>query len=630
MCFPLVLVLLPLLLTSSSSLSLSKDKEVLIKVMKQLNNNSAVSFHHGFSKEQKVRLTQMINHQGYFISVNDKKDSFHIGIITELISFSMLNISKGLFLQESLELRPIVSKVHQEVYVLHLEEIQSLFESYRIEDSYMTTKLTSIKNGTFLGRIPSKLRRRADFKGIQFRALAYDAIRNATDPFEITEVLDHYEPYAPYLRTMEKILNFSTRIYIHPYLPGGTVTFKNGSIKTNGMIKTIIDEDFDLIVSEMSMLSERTFAIDYLQVMTASKVAFFVVKEDLTEELDWTPLINPFEIHVWITIGSMTILISISWVVLNRNSNVIETIPKVFLLHFGGRFSGWQNSSQATFIITVLLMGTIIWSYYRCQLTSEFSIRIQSNPFNTIEDLSKSNYKILTTPEGNPTSKIIQNASHNSEFYPLVSKDIEFLSWTGLIQRTKNLSKEIKETIFCDKNYILDNLHPKDCNVFIAWESRTSLVYMSMILRKHSAYREFLNYQVIRMMEIGLFRRSIKQRLCNDQNWSEITAPSWKKMVSLFCILFIGFALSLHCFLLELLQPKWLDQYYNKVPKSLDDFDSIKSKLKLLKSYSVGNESNETLIEDCLYLVEKIRVGTDYSLYTKEEIQTVQNQQRSF
>ena len=101
-------------------------------------------------------------------------------------------------------------------------------------------------------------------------------------------------------------------------------------------------------------------------------------------------------------------------------------------------------------------------------------------------------------------------------------------------------------------------------------------------------------------------------------------------MVSLFCILFIGFALSLHCFLLELLQPKWLDQYYNKVPKSLDDFDSIKSKLKLLKSYSVGNESNETLIEDCLYLVEKIRVETDYSLYTKEEIQTVQNQQRSF
>ena len=610
MCLPLLLVL-PLLLTSSS-MSMPIDKEVLIKVMKQLNNNSAVSFHHGFSKEQKVRLTEMINHQGYFISINDKTlDSFHIGITNELIP----GISKGLFLQESLELKPIFSNLNQEIYVLHaLKDIQSLSESYSIEDHQITTKLTSIKNGTFLSRIPSKARRRADLKGIQFRALAYDAIRNASDPFEITELLDQYEPYAPYVRTLEQILNFSTRIYIHPCLPGGTVELNNGSIQTNGMIKTIIDEDFDLIVSEMNMMSERTLAIDYLQVMTASKVAFFVVKEDQIEELDWTPLIHPFEIHVWITIGSMTLLISISWVVLNKSSNLMGTIPKVFLLNFGGRFSGWQRkdhqgTGQATFVITILLMGTIIWGYYRSQLTSEFSIRIQISPFNTIEDLSKTNYKILTTPEGNPTSKIIQDPSKNSEFYPLLSKDIEFLSWTGLVQRTKNLSTETKETIFCDKNYILDNLHPRNCNISIAWESRTSLVYMSMILRKHSPYKEFLNYKVIRMMEIGLFRRNTKQRLCNDgQKSSEITAPSWKKMISLFCILLGGFALSLLCFLVELFQPQWLDEYH-KEAKSSDDFEVIKSKLKLLKNYYAGNELNDTLIEECLYLIENIRVA---------------------
>lgn len=195
MCLPLLLVL-PLLLTSSS-MSMPIDKEVLIKVMKQLNNNSAVSFHHGFSKEQKVRLTEMINHQGYFISINDKTlDSFHIGITNELIP----GISKGLFLQESLELKPIFSNLNQEIYVLHdLKDIQSLSESYSIEDHQITTKLTSIKNGTFLSRIPSKARRRADFRGIQFRALAYDAIRNASDPFEITQLLDQYEPYAPYI-----------------------------------------------------------------------------------------------------------------------------------------------------------------------------------------------------------------------------------------------------------------------------------------------------------------------------------------------------------------------------------------------------------------------------------------------
>ena len=89
-----------------------------------------------------------------------------------------------------------------------------------------------------------------------------------------------------------------------------------------------------------------------------------------------------------------------------------------------------------------------------------------------------------------------------------------------------------------------------------------------MVISKDSPLHEFLNYQIIRFMETGIYKRIVNQdsqvqTSCadNSEKWK---APNIKKTISLFLILLFGFGCSLLCFVVELTKPKWLDHFHEK------------------------------------------------------------------
>ena len=234
-------------------------------------------------------------------------------------------------------------------------------------------------------------------------------------------------------------------------------------------------------------------------------------------------------------------------------------------------------------------------------------------PFETIEALSKSSYTILTPPKGNPTTKIITEADETSDFYPLIKNrlKVEFYSWLGLVSRTKDLSQNTKETIFCDKNYIMDRLSPKDCKISIAWESRSPIVYMTMVVSKDSPYTEFFNHELLKLMEIGIIDHlSLKNRpKCGDLS-TEIDAASLKKTISLFILLGIGMISSLICFTIEILRPQFLDKIHKKykmdTDEILEDIDRIGIKLAKITRFAENHKVQKKL-EECIETLDSIK-----------------------
>ena len=139
-----------------------------------------------------------------------------------------------------------------------------------------------------------------------------------------------------------------------------------------------------------------------------------------------------------------------------------------------------------------------------------------------------------------------------------------------------------------------------------------------MVLPKNSPFREFLNYQLLKMMETGVLKRIIresglKQASC-DENPSKWKTPSLKKTCSMFLVLFIGMGCSLLCLIGELSRPKWLHNFH-KSPKltesaMLQELEIVTNKLLHLQATMItqGMETNATIIKSSLSILENVKL----------------------
>ena len=134
-----------------------------------------------------------------------------------------------------------------------------------------------------------------------------------------------------------------------------------------------------------------------------------------------------------------------------------------------------------------------------------------------------------------------------------------------------------------------------------------------MVLSKKSPYREFFNYQILKMMEVGVMKRLSRSKYLNkncDKNFIKWKAPTLKKTCSLFLLLFTGFGFSLLCFVMELFEPKWLDRFHkrSKVIKKSEiskELQIIVNKLIGLQAALEYHEIDHTNIKLSLSLLQK-------------------------
>ena len=256
-------------------------------------------------------------------------------------------------------------------------------------------------------------------------------------------------------------------IFKHCVIGGSVNVLENGTMITDGMIKKIFDYEVDIIIDHMTINYERQLAIDYLLPIWISKVAFFVVKEPEKEEFNLTLLLQPFTMELWLVIGISIVTLGASVMVLQKELSLI-LFQEFFFLIFGGQLNYRRDfkSSTKLLILTSLLFGTLIWSLYNSKMTSISSIKSQSLPFNDLNSLSQSGFRILMPPKNSQTAKIITEAQINSDFYQLKKRNS--LAHFGYKETEKQLEKMLEnshQTIFDIKKRVLQTPKSKICKV---------------------------------------------------------------------------------------------------------------------------------------------------------------------
>ena len=100
-------------------------------------------------------------------------------------------------------------------------------------------------------------------------------------------------------------------------------------------------------------------------------------------------------------------------------SNSIELIWTSFIANFGGKPSATSIDSKKSYKVTVttsLLSGLIIWIAYRSFLTSELSVVREKLPFEDLEGLANTNWKLTLPSRTSTTSQQFIDPLPNSVY----------------------------------------------------------------------------------------------------------------------------------------------------------------------------------------------------------------------
>ena len=146
----------------------------------------------------------------------------------------------------------------------------------------------------------------------------------------------------------------------------------------------------------------RSSVLDLLPAITNGKAKVFI-KPSGNEHISWTTFLNLFTIELWGTLILVAMIISCFLTSIERKfdvtdqflyMNYLKNVWIAFKANFGGKPSSVHTSSSYKIIIfSCLLVGSIVWIAYRASIISELSVLKVKMPFNSLEDLSKSNYR---------------------------------------------------------------------------------------------------------------------------------------------------------------------------------------------------------------------------------------------
>ena len=146
----------------------------------------------------------------------------------------------------------------------------------------------------------------------------------------------------------------------------------------------------------------RSSVLDLLPAIGNGKAKVFINPIG-NEHISWTTFLNLFTIELWGTLILVAMIISCFLTSIEKTFNVkdqfshtiyLENLWLAFKANFGGKPSSiHENNSYKISIFSCLLVGSIVWMAYRAEIISELSVLKVKMPFDSLEDLLKSNYR---------------------------------------------------------------------------------------------------------------------------------------------------------------------------------------------------------------------------------------------
>jgi hypothetical protein len=121
------------------------------------------------------------------------------------------------------------------------------------------------------------------------------------------------------------------------------------------------------------------------------------------------------------------------------------------MANFGGKPvpSKFDTIQSYRFVIfTSLLAGTVVWISYRASLTSELSAAKKKLPFNDLESLSNTDYRLTTLQAGTAYHVLFNKASPGSIYQRLRKNNMNSDSFITASEGFESLLVNPKETRF--------------------------------------------------------------------------------------------------------------------------------------------------------------------------------------
>ena len=316
-----------------------------------------------------------------------------------------------------------------------------------------------------------------------------------------------------FFHVLENHCHFQLRVYAstQDITFGDVVKNQKGGYHLTGVFAEILN--FDVILGATLMTEERAQIVKFLYPLLETRTVIFI-QNDLRNQNHWFMYFEVFTVEIWASILGMAILPTVlstlhNRLVLKENPSLIKVAKKYVAslgCFFGGNFLDQRN--RVLVLICHLSYGMVIWIYYQASLTSKLTERSDKYPFTSLEELSLTDYRLLT---GRNTTKI---ASHFLEALPnsprekVWKNNMDEHSFIGMSMAAEKLFEEKFRALYyyeLEGSYQLAKQN-KYCDTLIPWKNDAKILY-SVSFNKNFSYLDMINMVAKRMKGSGMIQK---------------------------------------------------------------------------------------------------------------------------
>ena len=358
------------------------------------------------------------------------------------------------------------------------------------------------------------------------------------------------------LKEVSNTCNFTLELYLRKGA-FGNVKLINDTLVTTGNFQgfeTPYQEgDYDLIANPVVMKDLRLRIVDYTVPYMDTKMVI-VIKNDLRQENHWLMYMSIMSPEVWflmiITLIFPCLILSLEELLIQNGEvtfkSLICNLYSAFTINFGGNFLT-KNSQRTVPKITIFLChfcyGIVIWIYFRAILTSRLTERHHDLPFETLKELSNTDYFLYTGTGYSSTLFTEAKQNQDSDYFNVVTQNMDNGSFIDSIQSAmEKLSEETRTSFYYykfDVDYYIYKGN-KSCNFLIPWKSDV-IKYNSIAFRKEFPYFKEINGVLKKMRESGQIQRKLQRYTSNKvHDCDEDITIGYDQVLPLFVVLFVS------------------------------------------------------------------------------------------
>ncbi|XP_031367534.1 glutamate receptor U1-like [Apis dorsata] len=318
------------------------------------------------------------------------------------------------------------------------------------------------------------------------------------------------------------------------------VQLLNGS--WTGSIRMLLEDEADLIATEMMMSSNRLDVLKFTTPIYTSKCRVYIRRPDTTA-VKWNAYLAPFAWNIWNAIALTIVIVTLTIAGIDAFSRRIEWLSSIdgrpypsnhlfeILFHVFGVFCG-QGMDQSLLDptrmvhLSVHLTAVVVIAAYSAALISYLAIKTFAMPFTTMKGLLE---------DGSYRFAVVANSAEYT-FFQNTSDTVLTIMFNELLTRETDLPVNYIDGLkrVCrEKNYAfmtLDNMASLlQGKVDCVLEPLDSImqVTIAMAVPFQSPYRGIIDTNILLLRDSGILQRLLKIEWSNEirrtkKGWSSV------------------------------------------------------------------------------------------------------------